>query len=136
MIRPAPIVFALFLTPFLLAAEAPKPMKNRVFELRTYTAFPGRAEAMHKRFRDHTCKLFETHGIELMGFWIPQKEADKNKLVYMLAYPSKAAADASWKAFRDDPEWIKVRDASEKDGKIVEKVESVYMDPTDYSTVK
>jgi hypothetical protein len=115
---------------------APGPGQTRVFELRTYTPYPGRAEAMNKRFREHTCELFKKHGMELVGFWTPQDPKDKDKLVYMLAFPSRDAAKASWKAFGEDPEWKRVAAESEKDGKIVQKVESVYMDPTDYSTMK
>jgi hypothetical protein len=112
---------------------ASKP-KERIFEMRTYTANPGRTEAMHKRFRDHTCTLFKKHGMELVGFWVPQEK--KDDLVYILAFPSRDAAKASWKAFQDDPEWKKVRDESHKDGVVVGKVVSVYMDPTDYSDIK
>jgi hypothetical protein len=112
-------------------------VKNRVFELRTYYAEPGKMDALHARFRDHTCKLFEKHGMTLIGFWSPTdpKQAEQ-KLIYILAYPSKAAADKSWKGFRADPDWIVARDASEKAGKIVAKVESVYLNPTDYSAIK
>lgn len=114
------------------------PGAARVFEMRTYTAHEGRGPAMHKRFREHTCELFKKNGMELVGFWTPMTEKDgkADKLVYILAFPSKEAAEKSWKAFQADPEWIKARDASEADGKIVKKVESVYLDPTDYSPVK
>lgn len=110
---------------------------NRVFEMRTYYASPGKMTALHARFRDHTCKLFKKHGMELVGFWSPtdDKEAE-SKMVYILAYPSKEAADKSWKAFRDDPDWIKARTESEKDGKLVARLESVYLNPTDYSPMK
>jgi hypothetical protein len=126
-----------------LAAPAPaaekeeKKVDTRVFEMRTYYAAPGKMEALHARFRDHTCKLFKKHGMEIVGFWSPidPKEAGQ-KLVYILAYPSKEAADRSWKAFRDDPDWKAARAASEKDGTLVQKVESVYLNPTDYSPLK
>ena len=114
-----------------------KKVDARVFEMRTYYAAPGKMDALNARFRDHTCKLFKKHGIEIIGFWTPTdpKEADK-KLVYILAFPSKEAADKSWKAFRDDPDWIKAKEESEKNGKLVDKVESVYLNPTDYSPIK
>ena len=111
---------------------------GRVFELRTYHTEPGRLDALNKRFREHTCRLFTKHGMELVGFWTPQDD-DKGKadtLVYLLAFPSRDGAAASWKAFQDDPEWKAAREASEKDGKIVAKVESVYLDPTDYSALR
>ena len=117
-------------------AEA-KKVDTRVFELRTYYAAPGKMKALHARFRDHTNKLFAKHGMTIIGFWSPidEKQAEE-KLIYILAFPSKEAADKSWKAFRDDPDWKKVREESEKDGKLVEKVESVYLNPTDYSPIK
>src|SRR5438132_7907392 len=105
------------------AADAGK--KSRVFELRTYHAAPGKMTALHARFRDHTCKLFEKHGITIIGFWSPTdpKEAEV-KMVYILAYPSKEAREKSWKDFQDDPDWKKAKAESEKDGKLVDKVES------------
>lgn len=123
-----------------VAAEADKGDKkvtSRVFEMRTYYAAPGKMQALHQRFRNHTCKLFEKHGMTLIGFWSPTdaKQAEE-KMVYILAYPSKEAAEKSWKVFREDPDWIKARDASEKDGKLVVKVESVFLNPTDYSPLK
>jgi hypothetical protein len=110
---------------------------TRVFELRTYYANPGKMQALHARFRETTSKLFDKHGMTIIGFWTPidTKEAER-KLVYLLAYPSKEAADKSWKTFRDDPAWKAAKEASEKNGVLVEKVESVYLNPTDYSPVK
>ncbi len=115
-----------------------KKVETRVFELRTYTAAPGKLDALNARFRNHTNRLFEKHGMTIIGFWTParQKEGEE-KLIYILAYPSKEAAEKSWKAFRDDPEWNKVRTESEKDGRLLAKPpESVYMKPTDYSPLK
>jgi len=111
--------------------------KDRVFEMRTYYANPGKMEALHARFRDHTCKLFEKHGIKIVGFWKPRDEKAKEEmLVYILAYPSKEAADKSWKEFREDADWIKAKAESEKNGSLVKKADSVYLDPTDYSPLK
>jgi hypothetical protein len=110
---------------------------HRVFEMRTYYAAPGKMAEMHARFRNHTCKLFEKHGMTLIGFWTPADAKDgENKMVYILAFSSKDAAAKSWAAFRDDPEWKRVRAESEKNGRLVEKVESVYLNPTDYSPMK
>jgi hypothetical protein len=118
-------------------AKGDKKVETRVFEMRTYYAAPGKMAALNARFRDHTCKLFEKHGMTIIGFWNPSDPAEADKtLVYILAYPSKEAADKSWKEFRDDPDWKAVREASEKDGKLVDKVVSVYLNPTDYSPIK
>jgi hypothetical protein len=114
-----------------------KKVDTRVFEMRTYYAFPGKMTALHARFRDHTCKLFQKHGMTLIGFWSPiDAKTAQQKMVYILAFPSKEAADKSWKAFQDDPDWKAAKAASEKDGKLVEKVESVFLNPTDYSPLK
>ncbi|HTV47843.1 MAG TPA: NIPSNAP family protein [Phycisphaerae bacterium] len=109
-------------------------MDTRVFELRTYTAMPGKIEVLHARFRDYTLKLFEKHHMTVVGFWRPAEEQQaKRQLVYLLAFPSQEAALQSWKDFQADPEWKNVKEASEKDGRIVEKIDSVYLKPTDYS---
>jgi hypothetical protein len=111
---------------------------SRCFELRTYVAAPGKFEALHARFRDHTSKLFVKHGMEIIGYWVPA-DAEKgatNTLVYLLAHKSREAAKASWTAFGNDPEWKKARAESEANGKLVEKAESVYLKATDYSPMK
>jgi len=114
-----------------------KKVDTRVFELRTYYAAPGKMEALHARFRDHTCKLFKKHGMEIVAFWSPiDPQQAEQKLIYVLAFPSKEAADKSWKAFRDDPDWKAAKEASEKNGTLVSRVESVFMNPTDYSPMK
>jgi hypothetical protein len=118
--------------PAIVEAQSP-----RVYELRTYHCMPGRLEALKTRFRDHTTKLFAKHGMKNIGYWIPADAPDsQNTLIYVLAHDSREAAKKSWTEFGSDPEWKKVRDASEKDGKIVEKVDSVYMTPTDFSALK
>ena len=110
---------------------------ERVYELRTYYCLPGRLEALHKRFKDHTLKLFEKHGMKNEMYWTPTDPKLKDHvLIYIVSHDSMDAAKKSWDAFRTDPNWIKVRDASEKDGKIVEKVESVYMTATEFSPKK
>jgi len=108
---------------------------TRVFELRVYTAAPGKLDNLLARFRDHTCKLFEKHGMENIGYWVPTDPNDgpKEKLYYMLAHKSREAAKASWAEFQADPDWQKVRDASEAAGKIVLKTESTFLGSTAYS---
>ena len=111
---------------------------SRCFEMRTYTAPPGKLDALNARFRDHTNKLFVKHGMTLIGYWVPRdkdKGAD-NTLIYVLAYPDCAAREKAWQGFMSDPAWKAVRDASEVNGKIVEKVDSVLMTATDYSPIK
>lgn len=118
----------------------PSSNGSRVFELRTYTASPNNIENLHDRFRNHTLKLFEKHGMTNIAYWRP---ADKtgpksDMLIYVLAHPSEAAGKANFEAFRADPAWVKAKAASEKKGggSLTTKVESVYMRATDYSTIK
>jgi hypothetical protein len=111
--------------------------KPRLFEIRTYTTEPGKLQALHARFRDHTTKLFEKHGMTNIGYWTPVEEPrSKDTLIYVLAHDSVEAAKQSWEGFRGDPDWIKARTASEAAGPIVRKVESVYLNPTDYSAIQ
>jgi hypothetical protein len=119
------------------ADKGDKTVEQRVYELRTYHIAPGKADALHARFRDHTLKIFEKHGMKVEGFWKPlDDKAAEETLVYLLSFPSKDAADRAWKDFRDDPEWKKVHDDSEKDGPLVTKVDSVFLTPTDYAPTK
>jgi len=105
---------------------------TRVFEMRTYYAAPGKLDALNARFRDHTCKLFEKHGMTNIGYWTPIENPD-SKLIYVLAYPSMEAREKSWKEFVADPDWKKAQSESEKDGKLVAKVEQIYFKAQDYS---
>lgn len=112
---------------------------NMVYELRTYTTLDGRLPALNDRFKNHTMKLFEKHGMTNIVYGTPidnEGKAIDNKLVYLLAHKSQEAARASFAAFGKDPEWVAAREASEKDGKIVAKVESQFLVPTDYSPMK
>lgn len=120
-----------------LAVSAREDKKPRYFEMREYIANPGKAEAMHKRFREHTCALFQKHGIELVGFWTPAGgENAENRLIYIVAFPGPETRDAMWKAFAEDPEWVKAKGESEKDGVLVGKVIQTFMNPTDYSPIR
>ena len=132
------LTLAIALMTTITSQSEEKPTADmRVFEMRTYYAHHGKMKAMHARFRDHTCKLFEKHGMTLIGFWTPiDKEKSEEVLVYILAYPSKEAAEKSWDAFRKDPDWIKAKADSEKDGNIVKKADSVFLTGTDYSKLK
>lgn len=105
---------------------------GRLFEMRIYYAAPDKLDDLHARFRNHTVKLFEKHGMTNLGYWTPL-ENPENKLIYVLAYPDKASRDKSWKAFGADPDWKKAFAESEKKGKLVAKAESIFMTATDYS---
>lgn len=128
---------------FLMAADIPFPLQsgivepNRVFELRTYHCPEGKLPNLEKRFTDHTIKIFKAHGIESIAYWKSVKaDGSQPDLVYLIAHKSEEAATANWAAFKADPKWVKVKEASEKDGKIVEKIESVYLQPLPFSKIK
>lgn len=109
----------------------------RVFEIRTYTTADGKLEDLHRRFREHTLKLFERHGMVNIAYWTPQDpKLASNTLIYVVAHASRQAAANNWAAFIADPEWQRVRAASEANGKIVLKVESTFTEATDYSPMK
>src|SRR5882757_11210078 len=111
-----------------IAHSVPTADSNeRVFEIRTYTTEPGKLPDLLKRFREHTTKLFEKHGMTNIGYWVPTDEPrSKNTLIYILAHASRDAAKKSWDGFKNDSDWQKVQKASETGGKIVAKVESIY----------
>ncbi len=111
--------------------------QKRVFEIRTYTANEGKLLDLHARFRNHTLRLFEKHGMTNVGYWSPEDTPlSQNTLIYVISHDSREAAKANWDGFRKDPEWVKVQTESEVNGKLVAKVDSVYMDATDYSPMK
>jgi hypothetical protein len=115
-------------------SRAEEKQAERLYELRTYTTHPGRLPALNARFKNHTTKLFEKHGIKNGLYWVPTDEKLKdNTLIYFVSHANQDSADKSWKEFINDPEWKAVAEASEKDGKIVAKVDRVYMKLVDYS---
>jgi hypothetical protein len=110
---------------------------HRIFELRTYTAPEGKLGNLEARFRDHTRRIFDRHSMTSIGYWRPQDApASSNTLIYILAHPSRAAAEKNWADFQADPEWQKVSTESQKDGRIVTKVDRVFMDALDFSAIK
>jgi hypothetical protein len=106
---------------------------SRVFEIRTYYVAPGKLEALHTRFRDHTVRLFEKHGMTQIGYWTPVENQENTRLIFVLAYPNREAREASWKAFVSDPEWQRAYEASHVNGPLVSKADSVFYTATDYS---
>jgi hypothetical protein len=110
---------------------------GHVYELRTYTAPEGKLGELQARFRNHTRRIFDRHHMKSVGYWVPQDApASANTLIYILEHPSREEAKANWAAFQADPEWQKVANESQVNGKIVAKVESVFMNPTDFSGIK
>ena len=117
-----------------MAVQAQAP--HHVYELRTYTAPPGKLDALIARFRDNTERIFKRHDLNAIGYWVPEDNKN-NQLIYILDHKSKADADKNWAAFQNDEEWKKVRAESEKDGALTTKApERVWMDPLDFSKLK
>lgn len=102
-----------------------------LYEWRTYHAVAGRMGDLHRRFADHTCRLFQRHGIRQIGYFVPC--GAEGPLHYLLAYPDRRARDAAWEAFRADPDWIAAKGASERGGPLVERIDSVFLEATPYS---
>lgn len=117
----------------VVRAQSPK----RVFEIRTYTANEGKLLDLHARFRNHTLRLFEKHGMTNVGYWSPKETPlSQNTLIYIISHDSRDAAKENWDSFSKDPEWLKVQKESEANGKLVAKIDSFFMDATDYSPMK
>jgi len=127
-----------FIISYPIKIKASKGSQDRTFELRTYTPSADKLPNVLSRFRDHTLKLFKKYGMTNIAYFstIDKDPTKQGKLLYLLAHSSEDAAKASFDNFRKDPNWIKVKEASEKDGKIVDKVESVFMHPTSFSTIR
>lgn len=138
----AAVVSAAFVAGFALrGVVAPAAVQaqtaNRVFEMRTYTAPPGKLDALKARFRDHTLKFFTKHGMTNIGYWTPaDAPLSENTLVYVIAHASREAAVKSWAAFNADPDWQAVRKASQADGPLTTGIVSMFLNPTDFSPVK
>ena len=121
---------AALITTSLLASQA----SAEVYELRTYTAHPEKLDALLTRFEDHTLRMFEKHNMRNVAYWVPNDSPlSENTLIYIVSHDNRDAAGDNWRAFISDPEWQDIAAASEADGKLVERVESVYMNLTEWS---
>jgi hypothetical protein len=127
-----------FLARGVLPGEAViEAQSGRVFELRTYTAPEGKLEDLHARFRNHTMRIFNKHHMTSVGYFRPVDAPLKdNTLIYIIAHPNRDEAKKNWAEFQADPEWQKVATESQVNGRIVSKVESVFLEPADYSPLK
>src|SRR5580704_12146019 len=137
MLRNMFLAFTMILLALPISVSADEPAKaadTLVYELRIYTCNPGKLADLHKRFRDHTMRLFEKHGIKNIAYWVPADKPDT--LIYIVAHKSREAAEKSWSEFGHDPEWQAAYKESHKNGKLVKTVEHHYMSPTEYSPLK
>jgi hypothetical protein len=123
---------------FLTAVMAMMALaKGPVYELRTYTAADGKLDALKARFKNDTIRIFKKHGMESIGYWVPEDpDKSKNTLIYILKHSSREEAEKHWTDFQNDPEWKKISTESEANGKLVLKVERVWLDPTEFSALK
>ena len=125
------------LTARFMSVQQARADSNRVYELRMYHTFPNRLTPLVTRFRNGEVKVFEQNHMKFMGAWVPQDAPNhENLFIYLLAHENREAAKKNWAGFGADPDWKTIRDTSEADGKIVEKVESTFMDPVDFSPLK
>jgi hypothetical protein len=117
------------------AQRSPLEARSAVYELRTYHPAPGKLETLKARFRNHTLRLFQKHGMRNVAYWNeqPTREVPEGRLIYVVAHASRDAANESWKTFGADPEWRAVHARSEVNGALVAKIDSVFMTAADYS---
>lgn len=117
--------------------ETSKPQGAGIFQLRTYTCYDGKLDELITRFKDHTQDLFEKQGMVNYPYWITvEKEGKQPKLVYLLADKDQATFEKDFQNFLKDSAWVKARDASEADGKIVERVDAVFFKTLPFSQMK
>ena len=109
---------------------------HHVYELRLYHVNQGKMDALKSRFGDHTDAIFKRHNMKSIGYWIPEDApSSQNLFIYVLEHPSRSDAEKNWVAFYDDPEWKKVKAESEKQGPLIDHIDSYFMDPTNYSAI-
>jgi hypothetical protein len=114
-----------------------RAQSSRVFEIRRYTAPEGKLSDLHARFRNHTLRIFQKHGMENIVYFSPQDAPLKdNTLIYIIAHASREQAKKNWAEFAADPEWQKVAAESQVNGRLTTNIESIFVDPTDYSPMK
>ena len=134
-----PAAVALFLGGWWAGTQqaAGAQSRGRVFEIRTYTANDGKLGGLHAMFRNDVVRLLEKHGMQSIGYWAPTDSPQaQNTMIYIVAHQSRDAAKRSWDDFRNDPEWKKVQQAADANGRIVGMVESVFAEATDYSPLR
>jgi hypothetical protein len=107
-----------------------------IYELRIYNCLPGRLPKLLERFNNHTLKLWDRHGIRQAGFWTTVIGPSNNDLTYLVAWESLAERESKWAKFMADPDWIAVRNDSEKDGPIIANIQSSFLAPTAFSSVR
>ena len=107
-----------------------------VFQLSSYTPHDGKLDPLLARFRDHTMRLFERHGIQSVGYWLQPGEDQPTKVVYLLRHDSRESAEANWAAFGADPEWIAAYQESMHDGPLVAHIDKHFLEPTDFSPLR
>jgi hypothetical protein len=133
----AMVVAACGLAALRSSAADEKKADTQFYELRIYTAAPGKMDALNKRFRDVTLRMFEKHGIKNVAYWTAVDEKHQGKLYYVIAYPDRASREKMLvNGIAKDPEFLKAVVESEKDGKLVEGIEEVFLLPTDYSPMQ
>lgn len=104
-----------------------------IYEWRVYDTHPGKLPALLERFGKAEVKLFEKHGMKVVGFWTNLVGGESGVLYYMVGYKNLADREKCWQGFNSDPEWKKVREESEKGGPIVSKTRNMLLTPTDFS---
>jgi hypothetical protein len=107
-----------------------------IYEWRVYEIIPGKKKALNERFAKHTIKLFEKHGMSVVGFWESTIGGRTNTLYYMLAFRDLEHLESAWKDFASDPEWQGVASESEKDGPLVASIANMVLKPTYYSPMQ
>ena len=106
-----------------------------IYELRVYHCLRARLPALLERFNTITCRLFEKHGIEQVGFWTVEDETASD-LVYMLKWNSVAESEEKWASFRVDPEWVEARTKQTEADRMIASITARMLTPTAFSALR
>lgn len=107
-----------------------------IYELRIYHCMPGRLPDLNKRFETITLKLWEKHGIRPVGFWTVLVGESNHDLYYLLEWKDLAERERLWNTFMTDPEWLKARAETEKNGPLLTHISNSFLTPTSYSKLR
>jgi len=120
-----------------LGARADAQRSARVLEIRRYTANEGKLNDLVKRMGGGEAALFEKHGMTNVFHSVAADAPEsQHTYIYVLSHESREAAKKSWDGFRNDGDWKTLRARSETAGPLVGKVESIFVNPTEYSMLK
>ena len=107
-----------------------------LYELRRYEAFGHNKAALHRRFAEHTTKIFDRHGFNQVAYF-ETVIGDGPELTYLLGWDSLEQRQSSWDSFHADPQWKDVQAKSTAEhGLLVSRTHSSILRPLPFSPLQ